>query len=134
MLFNPAESIDFNGNTGPFIQYTYARIQSLLAKADYSAKEDLGTYLPNENEKDLIMLLSESKDVVSKAAESLSPALVANYVYELVKTYNSFYQNNPILNQDDEQAKQFRLQLSELTGKTIKKSLSMLGINVVNRM
>lgn len=134
MLFNPAESIDFNGNTGPFIQYTYARIQSLLAKADYSAKEDLGTYLPNENEKDLIMLLSESKDVVSKAAESLSPALVANYVYELVKAYNSFYQNNPILNQDDEQAKQFRLQLSELTGKTIKKSLSMLGINVVNRM
>ena len=134
MLFNPAESIDFNGNTGPFIQYTYARIQSLLAKADYSAKEDLGTYLPNENEKDLIMLLSESKDVVSKAADSLNPALVANYVYELVKTYNSFYQNNPILNQDDEQAKQFRLQLSELTGKTIKKSLSMLGINVVNRM
>ncbi|MBN9338034.1 MAG: arginine--tRNA ligase [Chryseobacterium sp.] len=134
MLFNPAESIDFNGNTGPFIQYTYARIQSLLAKADYSAKEDLGKYLPNENEKDLIMLLSESKDVVSKAADSLSPALVANYVYELVKTYNSFYQNNPILNQDDEQAKQFRLQLSELTGKTIKKSLSMLGINVVNRM
>ena len=134
MLFNPAESIDFNGNTGPFIQYTYARIQSLLAKADYSAKEDLGKYLPNENEKDLIMLLSESKDVVSKTADSLSPALVANYVYELVKTYNSFYQNNPILNQDDEQAKQFRLQLSELTGKTIKKSLSMLGINVVNRM
>ncbi|WP_312768471.1 arginine--tRNA ligase [Epilithonimonas sp.] len=134
MLFNPAESIDFNGNTGPFIQYTYARIQSLLAKADYSAKEDLGTYLPNESEKDLIMLLSESKDVVSKAAESLSPALVANYVYELVKTYNSFYQNNPILNQDDENAKQFRLQLSELAGKTIKKSLSMLGINVVNRM
>ncbi|GGG52265.1 arginine--tRNA ligase [Epilithonimonas arachidiradicis] len=134
MLFNPAESIDFNGNTGPFIQYTYARIQSLLAKADYSAKEDLGTYLPNENEKDLIILLSESKDVVSKAAESLSPALVANYVYELVKAYNSFYQNNPILNQDDEQAKQFRLQLSDLAGKTIKKSLSMLGINVVNRM
>ncbi len=134
MLFNPAESIDFNGNTGPFIQYTYARIQSLLAKADYAAKEDLGTYLPNENEKDLIMLLSEFKDVVSKAAESLSPALVANYVYELVKTYNSFYQNNPILNQDNEHAKQFRLQLSELAGKTIKKSLAMLGIQVVNRM
>lgn len=134
MLFNPAESIDFNGNTGPFIQYTYARIQSLLAKADYSAKEDLGTYLPNENEKDLIMLLSEFKDVVSKAAESLSPALAANYVYELVKTYNSFYQNNPILNQDDENAKQFRLQLSVLTGKTIKKGLSLLGIDTVNRM
>lgn len=134
MLFNPAESIDFNGNTGPFIQYTYARIQSLLAKADFSSKEDLGTYLPNECEKDLIMLLSEFKDVVNKAAESLSPALVANYVYELVKSYNSFYQNNPILNQENETAKQFRLQLSDLTGKTIRKSLSMLGINVVNRM
>lgn len=134
MLFNPAESIDFNGNTGPFIQYTYARIQSLLAKADYSAKEDLGTYLPNENEKDLIMLLSEFKDVVNKAAASLSPALVANYVYELVKGYNSFYQNNPILNQDNETAKQFRLQLSELAGRTIKKGLSLLGIGTVNRM
>jgi arginyl-tRNA synthetase len=83
-------------------------------------KKIWGTYLPNESEKDLIMLLSESKDVVSKAAESLSPALVANYVYELVKTYNSFYQNNPILNQDDENAKQFRLQLSELTGKRLR--------------
>lgn len=134
MLFNPAESIDFNGNTGPFIQYTYARIQSLLDKANLEPNELKSFYLPNESEKDLIMLLSESKDVVSKAAESLSPALVANYVYELVKTYNSFYQNNPILNQDDENAKQFRLQLSELSGKTIKKSLSMLGINVVNRM
>jgi len=134
MLFNPAESIDFNGNTGPFIQYTYARIQSLLAKAEFSGNGTLGTYLPNESEKDLIMLLSESKDVVSKAAESLSPALVANYVYELVKTYNSFYQNNPIVKQEDQDAKQLRLQLSDLTGKTIKKSLSMLGINVVNRM
>lgn len=134
MLFNPAESIDFNGNTGPFIQYTYARIQSLLDKANLEPNELKSSYLPNESEKELIMLLSESKDVVSKAAESLSPALVANYVYELVKTYNSFYQNNPILNQDDENAKQFRLQLSKLSGKTIKKSLSMLGINVVNRM
>ena len=134
MLFNPSESIDFNGNTGPFIQYTYARIQSLLDKANYSAKELSGGYLPNESEKDLIMLLSELKDVVSKAAESLSPALVANYVYDLVKAYNSFYQNNPILNQDDENAKQFRLQLSDFTGKNIKKGLSLLGIGVINRM
>jgi arginyl-tRNA synthetase len=134
MLFNPTESIDFNGNTGPFIQYTYARIQSLLAKADYSAKGDTANYLPNESEKDLIMLLAELRDVISKAAESLSPALVANYVYELVKTYNSFYQNNPILNQENEAAKQFRLQLSDITGRTIKKCLSLLGINVVNRM
>ncbi len=134
MLFNPAESIDFNGNTGPFIQYTYARIQSLLDKANYSAKGLSEAYLPNVGEKDLIMLLSEFKDVIAKASESLSPALVANYVYELVKAYNSFYQNNPILNQDDENAKQFRLKISELAGKTIKKGLSLLGINVVNRM
>ncbi len=134
MLFNPAESIDFNGNTGPFIQYTYARIQSLLDKANYSAKGLSDAYLPNVGEKDLIMLLSEFKDVIAKASESLSPALVANYVYELVKAYNSFYQNNPILNQDDDNAKQFRLQISELAGKTIKKGLSLLGINVVNRM
>ncbi|PZU89323.1 MAG: arginine--tRNA ligase [Chryseobacterium sp.] len=134
MLFNPAESIDFNGNTGPFIQYTYARIQSLLDKANYSAKGLSDAYLPNVGEKDLIMLLSEFKDVIAKASESLSPALVANYVYELVKSYNSFYQNNPILNQDDENAKQFRLQISDLAGKTIKKGLSLLGINVVNRM
>jgi arginyl-tRNA synthetase len=134
MLFNPAESIDFNGNTGPFIQYTYARIQSLLDKANYSKKGLSDAYLPNVGEKDLIMLLSEFKDVVAKASESLSPALVANYVYELVKAYNSFYQNNPILNQDDENAKQFRLQISDLAGKTIKEGLSLLGINVVNRM
>ena len=134
MLFNPAESIDFNGNTGPFIQYTYARIQSLLAKAEYSGKGNFGAYVPNDTEKDVIMLLSEFKEVIAKAAESLSPALVANYVYELVKSYNSFYQNNPIVKQEDLEAKQFRLQVSDLVGKTIKKSLSMLGINVANRM
>ena len=134
MLFNPAESIDFNGNTGPFIQYTYARIQSLLDKAVFETKELTDSYLPNDSEKDLIMLLSEFKDVIAKASESLSPALVANYVYELVKGYNSFYQNNPILNQDNETAKQFRLQLSDLTGRTIKKGLSLLGIGTVNRM
>lgn len=134
MLFNPAESIDFNGNTGPFIQYTYARIQSLLAKADYAGKGNFGAYVPNESEKEVIMLLAEFKEVIAKSAESLSPALVANYVYELVKSYNSFYQNNPIVKQEDLDAKQFRLQVSDLVAKTIKKALAMLGINVVNRM
>ena len=133
MLFNPAESIDFNGNTGPFIQYTYARIQSLLNKADYSDK-DFGAYEPNTSEKELIMQLANFKEVVERAAETLSPAQVANYVYDLVKTYNSFYQNNPIMNLEDEYAKQFKLQISDMTAKTIKKSLNLLGINVVNRM
>ena len=133
MLFNPAESIDFNGNTGPFIQYTYARIQSLLNRANF-VEADFGNYQPNDSEKELIMQLSNFKDVVEKAAETLSPAQVANYVYDLVKTYNSFYQNNPVLTLEDENAKQFKLQISDLTAKTIKKSLQLLGINVVNRM
>ena len=133
MLFNPAESIDFNGNTGPFIQYTYARIQSLLNRANF-AEADFGSYKPNASEKELIMQLSNFKDVVEKAAETLSPAQVANYVYDLVKTYNSFYQNNPVMTLEDENAKQFKLQISDLTAKTIKKSLHLLGINVVNRM
>ena len=133
MLFNPAESIDFAGNTGPFIQYTYARIQSLLAKAAYQ-KSTVTDYELNSSEKELVMNLSNFKEVVSRAAETLSPALVANYVYDVVKSYNSFYQNNPILNQENENAKNFRLELSELTGRTIKKGLELLGIGTVNRM
>lgn len=133
MLFNPEESIDFNGNTGPFILYTYARIQSLLMKANYLNKEIAGVEL-NQYEKEVIMHLANYKAVVEKAAELLSPALVANYLYDLVKTYNSFYQSNPILNQEDENLKQFRLNLSNLTARTIQKSLSLLGIGTVNRM
>ncbi|HCA08251.1 arginine--tRNA ligase [Chryseobacterium sp.] len=135
MLFNPEESIEFNGNTGPFIQYTYARIQSLLAKADYHYKE-VTTVDANQFEKELIILLVNYKNVVEKAAEALSPALVANYVYDLVKSYNSFYQNQstPIVKLEDENLKQFRLNLSDITAKTIQKSLKLLGIGTVNRM
>ncbi len=133
MLFNPAESIDFNGNTGPFIQYTYARIQSLLNKANFVEKT-LSEYTLNNSEKELMMNLSNYKDIITKAAETLSPALVANYTYDLVKSYNSFYQNNPIMILEDENAKQFKLQISNLTAKTIKKALHLLGIDVVNRM
>lgn len=133
MLFNPEESIDFNGNTGPFIQYTYARIQSLLAKADFEYKEVRNVSL-NEYEKALVMQLANYKVVVQKAAEVLSPALIANYVYDLVKTYNSFYQSNPIMIQEDGNIKQIRLNLSDLTAKTIRKSLRLLGIETVNRM
>ncbi|MFB9121239.1 arginine--tRNA ligase [Bergeyella porcorum] len=133
MLFNPAESIDFNGNTGPFIQYTYARIQSLLDKANYQPTAVTAIEV-NESEKELITRLAEFKEVIVKAAETLSPAQLANYIYDLVKAYNSFYQNNPILNQDDEAVKNFRLTLSHLTAKTIKKGLNLLGIGVVNRM
>ncbi len=133
MLFNPEESIDFNGNTGPFIQYTYARIQSLLTKASFEFKE-IDSIELSQSEKELIMQLANYKAVVARAAEALSPALVANYVYDLVKSYNSFYQSSPILNQEDKNITQFRLNLSDLTAKTIKKSLSLLGIGTVNRM
>ena len=133
MLFNPAESIDFNGNTGPFIQYTYARIQSLLEKANFQ-NTALAEVVPNASEKELISRLSEMKNVIEKASEMLSPAHLANYIYDLVKVYNSFYQNNPILGQDDEAVKNFRLHLSLLTSKTIRKGLELLGIGVVNRM
>ena len=133
MMFNPAESIDFSGNTGPFIQYTFARIQSLLAKANYQ-NSNVQDYQLNDSEKELVMNLANFKEVISRAAETLSPALIANYIYEVVKSYNSFYQNNPILNQKDENTKNFRLQLSELTGETIKKGLDLLGIGTVNRM
>lgn len=134
MLFNPSESIDFNGNTGPFIQYTYARIQSLLSKADFDNTKSYTEYMLNESEKELILQLANFKEAVAKAADLLSPAQVANYVYDLVKSYNSFYQNNPVLNQEDANVRQFRLSLSDQTGKTIKKALSLLGIGVVNRM
>lgn len=135
MLFNPKESIEFNGNTGPFIQYTYARIQSLLAKAEYEHQE-VAAVEANQYEKELIMLLANYKNVVEKAAEALSPALVANYVYDLVKSYNSFYQNQstPIVKLEDQNLKQFRLNLSDLTAKTVKKSLDLLGIGTVDRM
>lgn len=133
MLFNPAESIDFNGNTGPFIQYTYARIQSLLEKGEYKGEKGETDNL-NAFEKELITRLAEFKEVVAKSAETLSPAQVANYTYDLVKAYNSFYQNNPILNNDDENVKNLRLHLSDLTAKTIKKGLNLLGIKTVNRM
>ena len=133
MLFNPEESIDFNGNTGPFILYTYARIQSLLIKANYLNREIAEVEL-NQHEKEVIMQLANYKSVVERASESLSPALVANYLYDLVKSYNSFYQSNIILKLEDEDLKQFRLNLSNLTAQTIKKSLSLLGIGTVNRM
>lgn len=133
MLFNPDESVEFAGNTGPFVLYTYARIQSVLSKANFEFKTTSDLAL-NEYEKELIMLLSNYKGTVEKAAELLSPAFLANYVYDLVKAYNSFYQSNPIISQEDENLKQFRLNLSDLTAKTIKKSLSLLGIKTVNRM
>ena len=134
MLFNPEESIDFNGNTGPFIQYTYARIQSLINRYEGDYTNFSKAIEVNEHEKELITILADYKETVAKAAASLSPAHVANYLYEVVKTYNGFYQNNPILNNENEDVKKLRLYLSEITASTIQKSLGLLGIGTVNRM
>jgi len=139
MLFDPEESIDFNGNTGPFIQYTYARIQSLLKKAqengcNYSV-HDFQNDLPiMGQEKVIIKMLYQFPAIVRQAGEELNPAVVANYAYELAKEYNQFYQEIPILKAGEIAMIQFRLLLSYFTGTTIKRSLSLLGINVPDRM
>ncbi|SHJ05245.1 arginyl-tRNA synthetase [Cruoricaptor ignavus] len=134
MLFDPKKSVDFEGNTGPFIQYTYARIQSLLSKAEGAGKMDFANVSLNAFEKELMALIGSYRETVSKAAASLSPALIANFVYDLVKSYNSFYQNNPILNNGDEAVKNFRIELSRQTAAVIKSSLKLLGIETVDRM
>ena len=134
MLFNPAESIDFNGHTGPFIQYAYARIQSLQRKAPESSALDWSTLTPNEDETIVIKSLLQFSDVVDQAARNFSPAVLANYTYELVKKYNGFYQNNSILKAESEQSIAFRLLLSKKVGEVIKASMNCLGIQVPNRM
>jgi arginyl-tRNA synthetase len=134
MLFNPAESIDFNGHTGPFIQYAYARIQSLQRKAPESSELDWATLTPNEDETIVIKSLLQFTDVVDQAARNFSPAVLANYTYELVKKYNGFYQNNSILKAESEQSIAFRLLLSKKVGEVIKASMNCLGIQVPNRM
>ena len=133
ILFDPKESVDFNGNTGPFIQYTFARIQSLLRKE--SPKEfDFESIELNAAEKEIIRALNDFEDTIAKAATEMSPALIANYVYEIVKLFNSFYQNNPILKNEDENVKNFRLYLSQWVANTIQSSLRLLGIGVPERM
>lgn len=136
ILFNPEESVDFAGNTGPFIQYTYARIQSLVRRAgfDYSVTLKTEDITLHEKEKELLKQLSQYPDVVQNAAESHSPALIANYTYDLVKEYNSFYQSVPVLGTDVMNEKIFRIQLSKKVGDTIKSAFGLLGISVPERM
>ena len=134
ILFNPEESVDFAGNTGPFIQYTYARIQSIIRKAafDFSAPSTLNEL--NEKEKELIKQLELFPEVIQNGAQYHSPALIANYTYELVREYNSFYQAVSILGEEDLQKKVFRVQLSKKVADTIAAAFSLLGINVPERM
>ena len=159
MVFNPKESIDFNGNTGSFIQYTYARIQSVLRR---HCEDEVRSNLPpvfgvgsahvesiskapalqnitsqiilSEKEENLVQLLSEFPATVKEAADNLSPALIANYIYDLVKEYNQFYHDIPILKEANEELKKFRLVLSQNVGKVIKTGFALLGIDVPDRM
>ncbi len=137
MLFNPEESIDFNGNTGPFIQYTYARIQSVLRKASQAGieyPEQVSILNLNSKESSLIKVLSSFPEIVKEAGENHSPALVANFAYDLAKEFNQFYHEFSIMNEPDTQTRYFRLLLSQVVGKTIKKAFSLLGIAVPERM
>ncbi|MGL4852554.1 MAG: arginine--tRNA ligase, partial [Phocaeicola sp.] len=138
MTFNPQESIDFNGNTGPFIQYTYARIQSVLRKA-----AEAGVVVPTElptnlalstKEEGVIQLLAEFKAVVKQAGSDYNPSIIANYVYELVKEYNQFYHEFSILREENEALKVFRLALSANVAKVIGLGMGLLGIEVPARM
>ena len=134
ILFDPKESIDFNGNTGPFIQYTYARIQSILRKAEFNDKQDIKVNSLHPKEKDLIKLVQSYPEIIQNAAQNLSPALIANFTYELVKSYNSFYQSVPIFGADNETEKTLRIQLSYAVSSVIKSSFRLLGIEVPGRM
>ena len=144
ILFDPKESIDFQGNTGPFIQYTYARIQSILRKADSDNNVSLNTSTAlninfnevslHDKEKQLIKQLELFPEVIQNAAEQHSPALIANYTYDLVKEFNSFYQNVSILGADSNEEKNFRVALSKSVSQTIKNAFGVLGIEVPERM
>ena len=134
MLFNPEESIDFNGNTGPFIQYTYARIRSILRKAEGTQVLPEGPIVLNEKEVELIQKMNEFGAAVEQAGKDYSPSGIANYCYELTKVFNQFYHDYSILNEPDEQKKLFRLVLAKNVAKIIKNAMGLLGIEVPERM
>lgn len=135
LLFDPSESVDFQGHTGPFIQYTHARIKSVLSRANYTVEGSLNDVAELDGiERDLIVTLSKFPVTIIEAAAGHSPALIANYVYELAKTYNKFYHEKSILQAEEERLKQFRLQLSAASAKVISKAMGLLGIDVPERM
>ena len=136
-MFNPEESIDFNGNTGPFIQYTYARIRSVFRKAmekGISVKNELNIDEISFKEKELIKKITLFPTSVQEAAENYSPAVIANYCYDLVKEYNQFYHDHSILSEPDPDRMNFRLILSSIVGDVVKKGMNMLGIEMPERM
>ena len=135
MLFNPKESIDFNGNTGPFLQYTYARVQSVLRRAgDDFDPLYMPTAIPNETESALIQKVADFPEVVKEAGRSYSPSLIANYCFDLAKEYNRFYHDYSILKEEDPSVRQLRLLLSYVVARTLKTGVSLLGMEMPERM
>jgi arginyl-tRNA synthetase len=135
LLFDPKESIDFQGHTGPFIQYTHARIKSVLSRANYTVESSTNDVAELDGiERDLIVTLTKFPETIAEAAAGHSPAVIANYVYELAKNYNKFYHEKSILQAEEERLKQFRLQLSAASAKVISKAMGLLGIDVPERM
>jgi arginyl-tRNA synthetase len=139
MLFNPQESIDFNGHTGPFIQYTHARIRSLLAKASGKGYKAMTSPLPDDftllpKERAIVRLLYDFPAVVADAGNNLSPAIIAGYCYELAKEYNQFYQEIPVLKEPDPLKISFRLALSGFAGNVLRRGMGLLGIRVPEKM
>jgi arginyl-tRNA synthetase len=139
MLFNPKESIDFHGNTGPFIQYTHARIRSVLRKWEFNVEQTLDGAFASENnwlpkERSLVFTLLNYPNVVAEAGRMLSPATIANYVYDLTKDFNQFYHDHSILQEESEQKRKFRILLTDLCGRVIKDAMFLLGIEVPEKM
>ncbi len=134
ILFNPEESIDLSGNTGPFIQYTYARIHSILNKLEKVENSKIIKYKLNEKEKETIKCINRYNDIIKNAKNELSPAIICNYLYDLVKTFNSLYQNHNILSAETPDSIVIRTQISFLTGKVISKTTNLLGIELLDRM
>ena len=134
IMFNPAESIDFNGNTGPFLQYAFVRIRSVAKKAGSFGQKGWADIKLDDRERNILKVLYAYADTLEEAAQQLNPALIANHCYELVKTYNTFYQNLPIVDDDDEVLTSFRLSLSLKVGEVIESSLGLLGIEVPEKM
>jgi arginyl-tRNA synthetase len=134
MLFDPAESIDFQGNTGPFIQYTYARINSILRSVDHQKQDFVQLTDLNDEEKEVIKLLSLFQSKCEDAARGYSPAQVASYIYDLAKSFNRFYHEHSILGEQNASIKAFRINLSIATARVIKTAMLLLGIDVPERM
>ncbi|MCM1223576.1 MAG: arginine--tRNA ligase, partial [Lachnospiraceae bacterium] len=137
MLFNPKESIDFNGNTGPFLQYTYARINSVLRKAEtdpFADTQAISGVVPSEKEASLIQLLADFPDTVALAGRTYAPSVIANYAYDLAKNYNQYYHDNPILKEPDAALRRLRLLLSAVVARTLAAACSLLGIEMPERM